>query len=369
MTAVTTLAAPTIPAEVTHAVSATVSSILRDRGLPVVSAVDSRPLLGRNRSWLMELESGARVFVKQIDPAVAGPSAFRRSVAYGQFARENQDHAPSSPQLLGYSETDGLLIFEECPGTNAATLLAQEQLPSDFPMRAGELLAQLHGGRVTDLPDAQPPSPPHLMLAAGIPAHRFFDFTIAEISLWHKLQADVPLIAAAQHLRELEAAHRYAPTHNDVRLDQFHVQGHELSLVDWEEFGYGDPARDLGALAGELIYRAVLDTVTTRGSGDFVPPSEFDSHLATTLIAQRIESVVPQVKALWLTYRLHSERTDRELSVRATAHAGWHLVDRTIARAPLVSRLPGIERAAAGIGRRALLSPERFAQLLGFGGE
>jgi hypothetical protein len=42
------------------------------------------------------------------------------------------------------------------------------------------------------------------------------------------------------------------------------------------------------------------------------------------------------------------------------------MLDRLMAGASRTSRLSGIERAAAGIGRAALIDPDRFVTTLGF---
>ena len=204
------------------------------------------------------------------------------------------------------------------------------------------------------------------MLGIGVPHTRYLEFTIAEMALWAQLQADSVLVKAAGELQQWEHEHQVAPIHGDLRLDQFHWYQNKLRVLDWEEFGLGDPARDLGMLAGEWIYRAVLDTVTTRGDSP-APPEIFSDDIATSHIADRISSVIPRIREMWTAYNRYSNQADEQLPVRATAHLGWHLVDRSIARAAMVSRLPGIERASAGIGRKALIDPGRYTNALGFG--
>jgi hypothetical protein len=59
---------------------------------------------------------------------------------------------------------------------------------------------------------------------------------------------------------------------------------------------------------------------------------------------------------------------DADLALRATAFAGWHLMDRAMAGAALNSRLTALSRAAMGIGRQAMREPHRFVASLGLGG-
>jgi hypothetical protein len=74
------------------------------------------------------------------------------------------------------------------------------------------------------------------------------------------------------------------------------------------------------------------------------------------------------VHEFWRAYTQVRPDIDPGLPVRATAFAGWHLLDRLVAGALSSARLSAIQRAAAGVGRAALVNPEKFATTLGFGG-
>lgn len=341
------------------------TAVLAGHGREAVADIAPAAFAGRNGTWNMRLRSGEMVFVKQISAKASGSLAFGRSVAFAAFAGQSPEFAPPTPQLIGSDAKTGLLVFEHCSGTSLAHLLVEESMPDNFPEEAGALLARLHAGPAFGLERSTPPSPPVEMLSVGIPHARYLEFTVAEMAFWAELQNDQELVAAAGRLRASERKHQERPIHGDLRLDQFHLHNGKLCVLDWEEFGLGDPARDLGMLAGEWIYRAVLDAVTTRG-GASAPPVRFDDESASARIAERMAVIVPSVRRMWTSYADHANFEDPDLPVRATAHLGWHLVDRTITRAPMVSRLPGIERAAAGIGREALLSPSHYVSALGF---
>lgn len=351
-----------------HVAAEITNRLLERLGRGTVTAIAPAPFAGRNGTWSMTVDGASKIFVKRISSLAAGPQSFARAIAFADFAERSPEHAPASPRLLGIDPEHSLLVFEHCPGTSLAHLLVQEHIPESFSVEAGRLLGRLHSGPTLGLVPITPPSPPVEMLALGVPYTRYLSFTIAEMALWSELQRDEELIAAAAGLRDEERRNRRSPVHGDLRLDQFHVDGERLLLLDWDEFGLGDPARDLGMLAGEWIYRAVLDAVTTR-EGASAPPIRFDEESATERIAERMTALVPRIRRMWLSYLRHSPAAvhdDDRLALRATAHLGWHLVDRTIARAPMVSRLPGIERAAAGIGRKALLAPGEYSHALGF---
>jgi len=203
------------------------------------------------------------------------------------------------------------------------------------------------------------------LLTDGLAYAGFRRMTLAERGLWATLQSDQDLLHAITALHHQEQQHLTTPIHGDLRLDQIHVAEH-LWILDWEEFGHGDPARDIGTFTGEWIYRGVLDTVTTR-RGATEPAYAFDHDTVTARLTERIHAILPEVRQFWHTYTTRHGVTDPDLAARAAAFTGWHLIDRTMVRSMQVSRLPGIERAAAGIGRRALLDPRTYAPVLGLG--
>lgn len=339
--------------------------LLDGLGRAQIRTVSPTQFAGRNGSWIMELTDGSRIFVKKFNTSATSPQAFARSMNFSTFARNYPQHAPSTPKLLAGDESTGLLLFDYCSGTSLVHLIVQDALPVSFAADSGRLLARLHSGPTDGLEPAGSTLPVQ-MLRFGVTHTRYLDFTLAELSLYPTLQQDGELLQALEALQDAEETNRKSPIHGDLRWDQFHLNDSQLNLLDWEDFCLGDPARDIGTLAGEWIYRAVLDTVTSRGGADS-PPEYFDENSATTMISHRLAAVVPQLQELWHHYRLNSSTDDSQLALRVTARLGWHLVDRSMARAAMVSRLPGIERAAAGIGRRALLDPARYSHALGFG--
>lgn len=322
-----------------------------------VQAVSSPSFRGRNKSWVLTFDGGDKVFLKQVNKTTAGPYAFDRSVNFAKFSDSNPTNVPNSPKLLASHRPSGLLAFEYCNGESLAKLFVDETIPDSFSRQVGSSLAKLHAGPTDNLQEVAHPSPPVQMLKQGISYQRLTDFSLAEISLWSKLQQDQELVDCAAALKAAEENHSVSPVHGDLRLDQYQMHQNQLNLLDWEEFGVGDPARDLGTFAGEWIYRGVLDTVTTRG-GAGEPPQQFSEESANQRIAERIGHLVPNIQVMWEAYC--QERHDDDyhaLASRSVAFLGWHLIDRTIARASSVAKLPGIERAAAGIGRRILLAP------------
>ncbi|MDT0433610.1 MULTISPECIES: class V lanthionine synthetase subunit LxmK [Streptomyces] len=330
---------------------------------------------GRNDNWAGRTESGRSVFVKRIG-GTEGESArrFQRVLA---FERESAaaGRPVAAPRLLGSDDTARLLVFALVEDASAGSeLAADDAFDAVTARRAGETLAALHALRpVADLAPS-PRSLPPLSSFDALPWSAYATASAGTLETWRLLQGDPALHGA---LRELEAAQERAcptPVHGDVRLDQFLIGADgRLLLADWEEFGLGDPARDLGAFAGEWLHRAVLGVpAALRGTPDAGTEEARVAHgdVVRTAVAE-LERVAPLIEAFWSGYaerRVSALVVDPELLARATAFAGWHLLDRLLASASRHSRLTAAERAAAGIGRTALLTPQAFVTVLGWGG-
>ncbi|CAM5520035.1 hypothetical protein SCANM63S_00939 [Streptomyces canarius] len=236
---------------------------------------------------------------------------------------------------------------------------------------AGELVADVH-----DLaPDPSLPAAPASFFPReslrALTAETYLNSTRAELDAWALLQRDTPLHEALDRLRDASATAVARPLHADLRLDQFLISAGEMYLSDWEEFCLGDPARDLGSLAGEWLFRSLTRVI--RGESAPAPThEEMTARLTEAIAAARV-----RIAAFWRSYLTARHRAvdagracshgapDRDLAVRAAAYAGWHMYDRLLAGATQSARLGAVDRAAAGIGRRILLAPERFTTTLG----
>ncbi|CAM5674675.1 Aminoglycoside phosphotransferase family protein OS=Streptomyces alboniger OX=132473 GN=CP975_34890 PE=4 SV=1 [Streptomyces alboniger] len=189
--------------------------------------------------------------------------------------------------------------------------------------------------------------------------------TGAFVQAWGLLQRDAALLEGLERLRATEAEVARVPVHGDLRLDQFLLAENAFYVNDWEEFRLGDPARDVGAYVGEWLHRAVLR----------IPAQETDDAFSAVLTheevvargSEELDRVLPLVSAFHRGYREGGGPDDDGLVVRATSYAGWHLIDRLIASTRESGRLSAIVRAAAGIGRTALLDPRSFVSTVGLG--
>ena len=192
-----------------------------------------------------------------------------------------------------------------------------------------------------------------------------FDWSsFGQLSAISLMQQDGELAEGIKTLLAREEAADKVPSHCDLRVDQLLVRDSDVFIADWEEFRLADAARDIGSFAGEWLHRSVLDIVTNRGDDGLVD-LELSHDLIVARGAEKLERLRPRIENFCRGYREVRPDTDPELWERATAFAGWHALDRLISSAARSARLSGIERAAAGVGRNALLHPKRFAPALG----
>ncbi|WP_405671223.1 class V lanthionine synthetase subunit LxmK [Streptomyces sp. NBC_01530] len=324
---------------------------------------------GRNDNWSGVTDGGHAVFVKRLSGKTPESLArFRRVLAF-----ENSAHGIPHPVLIGSDEESRLLVFEFIEdGRSGNELAADDEFTPELSRQVGEVLARLHDldpAHRTDVTDVldDPHSLPPVAELEALPLRAYLSATGASLQAWGLLQRDAPLVGALRALRDSEAGVARVPGHGDFRLDQLLVRDGTVHVTDWEEFRLMDPARDVGAWAGEWLYRAVLRIPVTGGEDD----GTFGPTLSHDEILQRgqreIARVLPLVGAFWDGYRAHRPTPDPALPVRATAYAGWHLIDRLLASTRESARLSAIVRAAAGIGRTALLDPERFTSAVGLG--
>ncbi|MFW5420916.1 class IV lanthionine synthetase subunit LxmK [Nocardiopsis sp. CNT-189] len=347
-----------------------VNRVLAELGLGRMEGSSLVSFSGRNDNWRGTTDTGAAVFVKRILPesGTASPS-FDRSVAFERLVQAAPESAPPAPHCLGWDQGTGLIVWEGLASTASAAVLADEdRFTEAHARRAGRILGTLHSMR--SLPEAavdtSPPAMPPMEWAEALPLELYLSSSMAELEAWNLIQQDRELVSALRRLRSWEAEAPRTPAHCDFRLDQLILEGSRMLLSDWEEFRIADPARDVGAFAGEWLYRAA--TGGPRGHhGGGLPGPDPDGDPHTGIISRTRAKFIadrPLVEALWQGYR-SARDPDPGFAERAAAWAGWYLFERLIATARERPRLFAGVKAAAGIGRRALLTPADAAPLLG----
>jgi hypothetical protein len=342
-----------------------VNTLLERLGLGVLDsgAVDAFP--GRNNNWAGRTSGGHHVFVKRLD-GDRGDSLtrFRRVLDLQSLISRHGGDDLRCPRLLGADEETRLLVFEWRDQARSGNSLAtHNEFGTNVAYLAGRSVGALH--RLPHVADRSPhPLPPVAALHA-IPLAMFSAARVAELHYWTLLQKDRPLIDALEALRAREKGRVELRTcHGDLRLDQFLLDTDGLHLLDWEESRVADPARDVGAFAGEWLYHA-LRKINSEVEAFHGPGATLSHNLIVERGSVEIARVRPIVSAFWAGYRDSAVPIDEGFTERATSFAGWHLLDRLLATAGMQTRLRPVDLAAAGIGRTALLSPARFTATIG----
>ncbi|WP_062344414.1 class V lanthionine synthetase subunit LxmK [Herbidospora yilanensis] len=331
---------------------------------PIVEGM--RGFLGRNDNWLVPTAEGPDLFVKRLRGDRAHAAArMDRVLAFQRLIAGRATAELRVPAFHGADAGECLLVFEYVPDSRAASdLLAAGELDVELAHRMGRVLGEVHSlPRAEDLPESADDRRANAFYALS--PEDYANCSGGEVEAWALLQHDKVLVEALAALHRVSAAAPATVTHGDLRLDQFLCSGDDLYVIDWEEFRHHDPARDVGAFAGEFVHHAVarmfreldLDTGLSPGAAHEAIVAAGDRHLS---------AVREHIRRFWQGYREVAE-PDEGLAVRATGYIGWHFFDRLLAGAVHGARLSAVERGMAGIGRNALTTPEKFAPTIGLG--
>ncbi|MFI5678374.1 class V lanthionine synthetase subunit LxmK [Streptomyces cellulosae] len=347
-------------------VSESVEQLLSRLRLGSLSASEVYSYPGRNENWSGVTDTGNPVFVKQLKGSPKESlKRYRRVLAFERLSKGGTRPFPR-PEFLGGDEEQRLLVFRMLDDIRSGSeLAADEEFTEPMSAEAGRTLAALHRlpFRAEDFPEPDPHPYPPVEDLRSLPLEMYVNATGAFVQAWGLLQRDTALLEELERLRAAEDGLVRVPVHGDLRLDQFLLTDTAFYVNDWEEFRLGDPARDVGAYVGEWLHRAVLR----------IPAQETDDAFSAVLTheevvargSEELTRVLPLVSAFHRGYREGGGPGDDGFVVRATSYAGWHLIDRLIASTRESGRLSAIVRAAAGIGRTALLDPRSFVSTVG----
>jgi hypothetical protein len=346
---------------------------LRRLGIPPFTGSPPEASPGRNDNWAGRVADGREVFVKRLNgERRSATTRFDRERGFHTFLTACGVSHLRTPALLAADREALVLVHERLlDATPGSRLAERHEFGEDLAAEAGRLVGLLH---------AQPAHavPPVAAVRSGGPLRgwrarslsslsldRYVAGSAAELGVWQLVQHDRRLRAALADLAASSADAARSPGHGDLRLDQFLLASGELYLADWEEFSLADPARDVGGFAGEWLYRAarrMFGEVDLDDAGLVA-----DAHQAFVDNGRRqLAAVRPLVTAFWQGYRaVRGAAADRALAERAVAFAGWHLFDRVFATAVNASRATEVDRAVAGVGRGALLSPAHYVAQVG----
>lgn len=258
------------------------------------------------------------------------PATWDRAVGGARFGARQ-----GGPEVLSVDPAHHLLATRWLPGTSA------EAAPADMHRRIGAALARLHGA-----PDRLAPHVP-----AAPPA------ALADLSV---LAPDLAPLAD-RLARALILALRDGPAvpcHGDFSADQVMIAPDgALSIVDWDEAGQADPARDLASYLARLEHDALTGRAMDGRDAAFLAgygpvPATLPAHRAAALAGLATEG-------------FRQRRPDWPDLARRLLERALALCPRTdpLAAATdpvLVSRLAGTRIATARVirhkpGRRALV--------------
>ncbi|HWM39092.1 MAG TPA: class V lanthionine synthetase subunit LxmK [Streptomyces sp.] len=349
-----------------------VNELLRRIGLGDLDDSDAVSLIGRNDNWAGTTTAGVPVFLKRVlGGSESSVRQIRRSLAFEATVGRVGQEDLRTPAVLGHDEPARLMATELLPdAVNGLELAEQDAFDEDLAHRVGRAVGLLHRA---DAEESEPPldtsAPllPNIEWNDALPLPLFLNLSFAEVGLWNIVHSDRELREATEELRRMESAAERCPVHCDLRLDQILLYEDRLYIIDGEEFRFADPARDVGSFAGEWLHLALAGLKGGGRDGSEIDrgPSHEELVAKGTLELARLRS---RIAEFWAGYRVTRGNVDSALAIRATAFAGWHLIDRALATAEQNSRLSASTRAAMGVGRTALVQPEKFVRTLGLGG-
>lgn len=345
-----------------------VRTALADAGLvsPSAPGLDAVRLAGRNETYRVQTPAGSYVAKRLQGPAAT--ARFARSTGHAELGS-----GPLTPQLVHHDADALVLLFTTITDAiSGSDLLVQESFSTRQCADLGSAVGQLHNAPLAAV--AQLPTPslsmPSDEALRALPLDLVSRFTAGEVQAWRLIQSDPQLPGYIRALRASSDDAQHTPIHGDLRVDQVLATSDALHIVDWEEFGSGDPARDTGSWIGEWIYRAILDIPTARGdgrgsqTGSVLERTDFTERDVIARGVAKLDAQAPFISAFWDSYRTQRKVEHNEIA-RVTAFAGWHMLDRLLAHAHSRPSLPGLHRAAAGIGKRILSNPVGAAEALG----
>jgi hypothetical protein len=202
-----------------------VNALLERLGLGRLDAAAVTAFGGRNDNWAGPTTTGEQVFVKTVTPLPdGGCPELERALSFEESAaRWLPGGSPlRSPELLGADPAAGVTVHRLVPGARSGAELALDGDFDDALCRAaGRAVGTLHTLPAGDgLDTGEAPLPPLAWLRA-LPWSAVQERSMAQIAAWQLVQDDAEVVDALARLREGEASVPHAPTHCDLRFDQF----------------------------------------------------------------------------------------------------------------------------------------------------
>lgn len=351
-----------------------IEELIVAKGLGNVCSKSIKIQQGRNSNFLLRTDSGNQLFIKSVIGEGENPKNAIRStlLAESKLWHDGLKGKLGDVKILklkAYDEERSIMIYDAISDVrNLAEYLNDSFTSPDmivYVEQIGCALAQLHCIDIGEMEQFMRPfQTPPIGWFDALPWGSFSAFSSPLLVVWGRLQDDQPLKCALNQLILDEGTAKCCFVHGDVRLDQFLIdKNNELWLIDWEEFRVGDPARDVGAIIGELLHVAIVaiskqaPTILNSLNGALT----HEEILEIGSVA--LDNVTPLIHAFWDQYS-KNKTVDEVLLKRVLQFAGWHLFDRLLAASETQNRVTAFSWAAAGIGRKLLLDPLTSAETL-----
>ncbi|WP_246460212.1 class V lanthionine synthetase subunit LxmK [Streptomyces himalayensis] len=353
-----------------------VAAALAELGLGTFEPLGGETFSGRNDSRTGLTSRGHAVFVKRLTGAEAA-RRLRTLIGFEQTCRARISPALRTPACLGWDVERQVIVFDWLKdAVSGHDLAADDAFTDDMARRCGAAVGVLHGP-----PGAVEPPPAAVRASASavpdlftaLPLDYYERASGAVLAMWRILHGDATIAASLRALRADSRRARPVLIHADLRLDQFLFDADGPLLCDWEEWQMGDPACDVGAFAGEWLYRMLrgIPSDDPREEQDDASP-EARHRAAHHRILERglagVEAARTKIAAFRDGYADSGGCLSDDLVTRATAYGGWHLLERVLAAAESRPVLGTLDRMLIGIGSTALRTPHKFAQSLGLEG-
>ena len=329
------------------------------------TVVEASTILGRNLNGVLTFDDGERIFVKQIG-GLGAPRRHARSVSFHTaVCSEEAGSDLRTPALRADEAETCTLAYEYIDAASTFAESIRELEANDADVRqAGRSVAALHSLTITDaarLDDSRPMFPPNGPNAMS--RDTFYGSTMGQLDMWRYIQRDAPLLVSLNALVRASEQCRRAPAHGDLRADQLFLTDDEAWMFDWEEFRLGDPARDVGAMLGEVFYHRLRRTIVDAS----LAGEDLDDATVIRFGGDAIDQSRPLANTLWSGYmeRVDPDVVDDTFVDRAVGYFGWQLFDRSLASGTYFGRVSALDRALAGIGREAIVGAERYGAVLG----
>lgn len=321
---------------------------------------DISPQLGRNYSAIVRPQDADPFFIKVIT-GIEATERFDRSVSFS-YAK-GRPEVVKTPALLAANREACTVVYEVVDAaTKMSTVVTDPDVEQATWRAIGAEIAALHSWKPQDseaLDSSQPALPPSGDQAFSLD---FYESASAgQIELFAILQTDKMLRNAIVSL--LDQPFDASPIHGDLRTDQILLENGKCWMIDWEDFRFGDPARDLGSILGEVFFHHMRPLFKMASEQGAITPESMQR--AGGIL---IDNVRPAFAELWKGYLGATTFTQDSLDGlldRTVGYVGWQAFDRSLSIGGFVGQISGFEKALIGMGRQMLIHRGAYASVLG----